>query len=172
MQAGTRGTESLVRSAKVLIVDDEYYTRKVIRTLLLATGITDVHDAIDGRAGLDAICSISPDVVILDWEMPLLSGAELVRIVRSPGVFPMPDVPIVMLSGHCERWRRSGATRWRRRRRIGSLFCCGPRRGGAITIRTALSRAAATSRRRRSAISWRVRQTRRRRLAPRWANTA
>jgi DNA-binding response OmpR family regulator len=37
--------------------------------------------------------------------MPLLSGAELVRIVRSPGVFPMPDVPIIMLSGHGERWR-------------------------------------------------------------------
>ena len=47
----------------------------------------------------------APDVVILDWEMPLLSGAELVRIVRSPGVFPMPDVPIIMLSGHGERWR-------------------------------------------------------------------
>jgi DNA-binding response OmpR family regulator len=37
--------------------------------------------------------------------MPLLSGAELVRIVRSPGVFPVPDVPIIMLSGHGERWR-------------------------------------------------------------------
>ena len=44
-------------------------------------------------------------MVILDWEMPLLSGAELVRIVRSPGVFPMPDIPIIMLTGHCERWR-------------------------------------------------------------------
>src|SRR5580692_10610269 len=48
---------------------------------------------------------VGPDVVILDWEMPLLSGAELVRIVRSPGVFPVPDVPIIMLSGHGERWR-------------------------------------------------------------------
>jgi len=37
--------------------------------------------------------------------MPLLSGAELARIVRSPGVFPVPDVPIIMLSGHGERWR-------------------------------------------------------------------
>ena len=37
--------------------------------------------------------------------MPLLNGAELVRIVRSPGVFPMPDVPIIMLTGHGERWR-------------------------------------------------------------------
>ena len=49
--------------------------------------------------------------MILDWEMPLLSGAELVRIVRSPGVFPMPDVPIIMLSGHGERWRVVEAVR-------------------------------------------------------------
>ena len=37
--------------------------------------------------------------------MPLLNGPELVRIVRSPGVFPMPDIPIIMLTAHGERWR-------------------------------------------------------------------
>ena len=42
---------------------------------------------------------------MLDWEMPLLNGPELVRIVRSPGVFPMPDIPIIMLTAHGERWR-------------------------------------------------------------------
>ena len=53
----------------------------------------------------------APDLVILDWEMPLLNGAELVRIVRSPGVFPVPDVPIIMLTGHVERWRVIEASR-------------------------------------------------------------
>jgi len=43
--------------------------------------------------------------VVLDWEMPLLNGPELVRIVRSPGVFPTPDIPIIMLTAHGERWR-------------------------------------------------------------------
>jgi DNA-binding response OmpR family regulator len=51
------------------------------------------------------IRSAAPDIVVLDWEMPLLNGAELVRIVRSPGVFPYPDIPIIMLTGHGERWR-------------------------------------------------------------------
>ena len=51
------------------------------------------------------IRNVAPDVVMLDWEMPLLNGAELVRIVRSPGVFPMPDIPIIMLTAHGERWR-------------------------------------------------------------------
>ena len=42
--------EALVKSARVLVVDDEYYMRKVIRTLLLATGVTNVHDAPTARA--------------------------------------------------------------------------------------------------------------------------
>jgi two-component system, chemotaxis family, chemotaxis protein CheY len=89
----------------VLVVDDNQYMRKMIRNLLVNCGVKDIYEAGDGIAALDTIRTVGPDVVILDWEMPMLSGAELVRIVRSPGVFPMPDVPIIMLSAHGERWR-------------------------------------------------------------------
>ena len=61
--------------------------------------------AAPATAAYDICGAAPPDVIILDWEMPLLNGPELVRIVRSPGVFPVPDVPIIMLSGHGERWR-------------------------------------------------------------------
>ena len=43
--------------------------------------------------------------------MPLIDGAQFVRLVRSPGEFPMPDVPIIMLSGHGDRWRVVEAAR-------------------------------------------------------------
>ena len=95
----------------VLVVDDNQYMRKMIRNLLVNCGVKDIYEAGDGIAALDTIRTVGPDVVILDWEMPLLNGAELVRIVRSPGVFPMPDVPIIMLSGHGERWRVVEAVR-------------------------------------------------------------
>ncbi len=97
--------ESLIQSLVVLVVDDNQYMRKVLRNLLMNCGIKDIYEAPDGLVALDAIRTVAPSVVILDWEMPLLSGAELVRIVRSPGVFPMPDIPIIMLTGHRERWR-------------------------------------------------------------------
>jgi len=100
-----------IQALTILVVDDNQYMRKTIRNLLVNCGIKDIYEANDGIAALDAIRSIAPDVVILDWEMPLLSGAELVRIIRSPGVFPMPDVPIIMLSGHGERWRVVEAVR-------------------------------------------------------------
>jgi two-component system chemotaxis response regulator CheY len=79
--------------------------------LLVNCGVKDIYEASDGIAALDSIRTVAPDVVILDWEMPLLSGPELVRIVRSPGVFPIPDVPIIILTGHCERWRVIEAVR-------------------------------------------------------------
>ena len=103
--------ENIIQSLCVLVVDDNQYMRKMIRNLLVNCGIKDIYEAADGIAALDSIRTMAPDVVILDWEMPLLSGPELVRIVRSPGVFPMPDVPIIMLTGHCERWRVVEAVR-------------------------------------------------------------
>ena len=102
---------NLVQALSVLVVDDNQYMRKMVRNLLVNCGIKEIYEAADGVAALDAIRTMAPDVVILDWEMPLLSGAELVRIVRSPGVFPMPDLPIIMLTGHCERWRVVEAVR-------------------------------------------------------------
>src|ERR1700749_3450925 len=103
--------EDLIQSLCVLVVDDNQYMRKMIRNLLVNCGIKDIYEAADGIAALESIRTVAPDAVVLDWEMPLLSGPELVRIVRSPGVFPMPDVPIIMLTGHCERWRVVEAVR-------------------------------------------------------------
>lgn len=111
MQASSGTYEEIVQSAAVLVIDDNQFMRKLVRNLLVNVGVKNVHEAGDGIAGLEAIRSLSPDIVVLDWEMPFLNGAELVRIVRSPGVFPFPDVPIIMLSGHGERWRVVEAAR-------------------------------------------------------------
>jgi two-component system, chemotaxis family, chemotaxis protein CheY len=97
--------EDLIQGLSILVVDDNQYMRKTVRNLLVNCGVKNIYEAADGIAALDGIRTLAPDIVVLDWEMPLLNGAELVRIVRSPGVFPMPDVPIIMLSGHGERWR-------------------------------------------------------------------
>jgi DNA-binding response OmpR family regulator len=103
--------QAKVQVLRVLVVDDSQYMRKLVRNLLMNVGIKDVHEANDGIAGLEAIRALSPDIVILDWEMPLLNGPEMVRIVRSPGVFPVPDIPIIMLTAHGERWRVVEAVR-------------------------------------------------------------
>src|ERR1051326_8003909 len=107
----SRNVERLVQAIDVLIVDDNQLMRKVVRNLLTNVGVRTIYEASDGVAGLEAIRTFVPDIVILDWEMPLLDGGEVARIIRSPGVFPVPDVPIIMLSGHVERWRVEQAQR-------------------------------------------------------------
>ena len=92
-----------LRQLSVLVVDDNAFMRKIVRTLLHNIGVKNVYEASDGIAGLEQIRAVCPDVVMLDWEMPLLNGPEFVRIVRSPGVFPLPDVPIIMLTSHGDR---------------------------------------------------------------------
>lgn len=105
MNINPKHAEYLVQQLNVLLVDDNAFTRKLVRGLLNTIGVKSISEAGDGIAALELIRAVPPDVIILDWEMPLLNGPELVRIVRSPGVFPVPDVPIIMLSAHGERWR-------------------------------------------------------------------
>jgi two-component system, chemotaxis family, chemotaxis protein CheY len=103
--------EKMFQSINVLIIDDNQYMRKVTRNLLVNIGVKNIHEAADGIIGLESIRALSPDVVLVEWEMPFVNGAELLRIVRSPGVFPVPDVPIIMLSSRGERWRVMEAMR-------------------------------------------------------------
>src|SRR5690349_11771207 len=106
-----RHVDFLLQQLSVLVVDDNAFMRKVVRSLLNNIGVKKVYEAPDGIAGLEQVRAVYPDVVILDWEMPLLNGPEFVRIVRSPGVFPLPDIPIIMLSSYGERRRIVEAVR-------------------------------------------------------------
>jgi len=111
MQLIPQHISNLFQGTKIVVVDDEFYSRKVIRTLLLAIGVNNIFDAENGARGLDAIRAVVPDLVLVDWEMPNMDGAAFAKIVRSPGNFPHPNVPIIMLTGHSERWRVEEAMR-------------------------------------------------------------
>ena len=96
---------SKVQAASVLVIDDNPFMRTLIRGILSHIGVKAIHDAADGITGLELVRTLAPTLVLVDWEMPMLTGAEFVRTVRSPATFPLPDVPIIMVTGHGERWR-------------------------------------------------------------------
>ncbi len=73
--------------------------------MLNAIGVDKIYEAKDGASGLEAIQTHNPDIVLLDWEMPGMNGAEFMRQVRSPTTFMYPAVPIIMLTGHSEKSR-------------------------------------------------------------------
>jgi two-component system chemotaxis response regulator CheY len=103
MNISAKHVEVLIQQLLVLVVDDNPFMRNLVRGMLANIGVKKIFEAGDGIAALEMIRTVTPDVVVLDW--PLLNGPELVRIVRSPGAFPMPDIPIIMLTAHGERWR-------------------------------------------------------------------
>ena len=103
--------DEITGSIRVLIAEDNQYLRKLIRNLLVNVGIKRIDEVVDGLAGFEAIKTLDPDVVILDWDLPLLNGAELVRIVRTPGMLTKPGVPIIMFGASAERWRIAEAKR-------------------------------------------------------------
>src|SRR5262249_54935315 len=96
---------------KRLIVDSEYHTRKVIRALLLGMGCTRIFEASEGESGLAAIRAVHPDLVLLDWELPGMSGAEFVRGLRSDAAFACGRPAIIMMAAYSNRTRVLEAVR-------------------------------------------------------------
>lgn len=71
------------KKIKILIVDDFATMRKVIRNLLKQSGYENVIEAEDGVAAMNVLKSTKIDFVISDWNMPNMTGIELLRAVRS-----------------------------------------------------------------------------------------
>src|SRR5258708_30823840 len=88
---------------RFLVVDDNLHMRRILRALLLGFGSREVHEAEDGVAGLEAFEQFTPDIVIIDWAMPMFDGLEFTRMVRQPDANASPFTPIIMLTGHSER---------------------------------------------------------------------
>ena len=95
--------EKMIQGLNILIVDGNPFMRRLTRNMLMNLGAKSVLEAVDGLAALEAIRTCDPDVMLLDWDMPVLNGMEVMRIVRSPGVFPRPNLPIIMLSHRAQR---------------------------------------------------------------------
>ena len=61
----------------VLIADSNPYTRRLTRMMLTNLGVKSTYESGDGVAALDAIRTVNPDVMIMDWDMPILDGREV-----------------------------------------------------------------------------------------------
>ena len=77
--------------------------RRLTRAMLMNLGAKSVVEAADGLAALEAVRNCDPDVMFLDWDMPVLNGMGVMHIVRLPGVFPRPNLPIIMLTNRSQR---------------------------------------------------------------------
>jgi two-component system chemotaxis response regulator CheY len=94
----TQQLEKAMEGLVFLIADSNPYLRRLTRMMLMNLGVKSIYETADGVTALDAIRNVNPDVMIMDWDMPVLDGREVMRIVRSPGDFPKANLPIIMLT--------------------------------------------------------------------------
>jgi len=88
----------LLEHITILLADNNQYLRKTMRMMLTNIGAKSIHEVVDGLAAIEAVRTVDPDVMILDWDIPMLSAPEMMRIIRSPGVFPKPDLPVIIVT--------------------------------------------------------------------------
>jgi two-component system, chemotaxis family, chemotaxis protein CheY len=80
-----------------LVVDESLYIRRIVRDMLMRVGIKRVLEAPDGAEALGILAESKPDLVILDWDLAILSGEEFIRLARTPSTSPAPTVPIILM---------------------------------------------------------------------------
>ena len=88
-------TEPRARPVRVVIVDDTYDLRELLRLALTRGGMEVVGEAGDGLAGIEAVRLERPDVVLLDLSMPVMDGLEALPSIRRL----VPAGKIIVLSG-------------------------------------------------------------------------
>lgn len=93
-----------ISGLSALVVDDNMHMCRMIRAMLNGFGMRTVVEAHDGADGLERLATQPVDILIIDWEMPVLSGPEFVRLIRKPE-HPMAYCPIIMLTGHSTEQR-------------------------------------------------------------------
>ena len=88
-------------SKKVLVVDDFSTMRKIARTMLGKLGFENIDEAVSGKDGWEKIQSSDYDVVLTDWNMPEMTGLELLKAVRADDKYK--SLPVILISAESEK---------------------------------------------------------------------
>jgi two-component system chemotaxis response regulator CheY len=83
------------KNMKILIVDDYSTMRRIVKNLLADLGFTNTAEADDGRSALPMLQSGDFDFLITDWNMPGMTGIDLLKAVRSdPRLAKLPGLMV------------------------------------------------------------------------------
>lgn len=88
-------------SMKILVVDDFATMRRILKNILKQIGFTNISEADDGTTALEAMSKTQFDLVISDWNMPKMTGLELLKNIRSSSEFK--EIPVLMVTAEAQK---------------------------------------------------------------------
>ncbi len=88
-------------SMRILVVDDFSTMRRIIKNILRQLGFTNIEEADDGSTAWEILNKGGIDFVISDWNMPTMTGIELLRKVRGSEEFA--DMPFLMVTAEAQQ---------------------------------------------------------------------
>jgi len=109
LQGDAASGDQRVSGPRVLLVDDELSSAEVLALVLAGEGY-QVTLAPDARQALSRLQETAPDLLIADFMMPGMNGAQLVQAVREVDAFR--DIPVLLISGAPESALRAYAVKY------------------------------------------------------------
>ena len=89
------------KNMKFLVVDDFSTMRRIVRNLLKELGYTNVDEAEDGAVGLQKLKGGSFQFVVTDWNMPVMTGIELLKAIRADAT--LKHLPVLMITAEAKK---------------------------------------------------------------------
>ncbi|MBF0449156.1 MAG: response regulator [Candidatus Magnetomorum sp.] len=89
----------------VLVVDDFLTMRRILKNILKQVGFKKMEEAEDGAQALDMIKNADPvfDLIIADWNMPKMTGIELLKAIRADP--ELKHLPVIMVTAEAQKSR-------------------------------------------------------------------
>ncbi len=88
-------------SIKILLVDDFSTMRRIIKNLLRKLGYQEIHEAENGEVALEMLKSDNFNFIIADWNMPKMSGLDLLKTLREDEKYK--NTPFMMVTSEANK---------------------------------------------------------------------
>jgi two-component system, chemotaxis family, chemotaxis protein CheY len=89
------------KNMRILVIDDALTMRRIVINLLRQLGFTNMNEADDGTTGWDKLNNETFDLIISDWNMPKMTGIDLLRKVRANDKYAR--TPFIMITAEGKR---------------------------------------------------------------------
>lgn len=86
---------------RILVVDDFSVMRRILKSYLRNLGFSDIQESENGKDALNRLQSGEYDLIITDWNMPVMTGLELLKEVRATE--SLAHIPVLMVTAESKR---------------------------------------------------------------------